>query len=175
MGETDAWDGLSLEALRAELGARLERARRRTLALADCDDAELTRQHSPLMSPLVWDLAHVGNQEELWLVRDVAGMAPLRCGIDEMYNAFQYPRRVRSSLPLLPPAEARRYIGEVRAKALDILDRIPLEGRALTERGFVFGMVIQHEQQHDETMLATHQLRAGEPVLAAAPLPAAVL
>ena len=26
-------------------------------------------------------------------------------------------------------------------------------------------MIVQHEQQHDETMLATHQLRAGAPVL----------
>jgi iron(II)-dependent oxidoreductase len=34
-------------------------------------------------------------------------------------------------------------------------------------------MVVQHEQQHDETMLATHQLRAGPPVLHAPPPPAA--
>ena len=40
-------------------------------------------------------------------------------------------------------------------------------------------MIVQHEQQHDETMLATHQLRAGAPVLHAPapppgrPLPAA--
>ena len=27
--------------------------------------------------------------------------------------------------------------------------------------GFAFGMIVQHEQQHDETMLATHQLRVG--------------
>ena len=32
-------------------------------------------------------------------------------------------------------------------------------------------MIVQHEQQHDETMLATHQLRAGAPVLAAPPPP----
>jgi iron(II)-dependent oxidoreductase len=34
-------------------------------------------------------------------------------------------------------------------------------------------MIAQHEQQHDETMLATHQLRAGEPVLSAPPPPRA--
>jgi iron(II)-dependent oxidoreductase len=32
-------------------------------------------------------------------------------------------------------------------------------------------MIVQHEQQHDETMLATHQLRTGGPVLAAPPPP----
>lgn len=171
MGETDSWAGHSLESLRTRLGESLERARRRTLGLADCDEAELTKQHSPLMSPLVWDLAHVGNQEEQWLVRDVGGLQPLRCDIDEMYDAFQHPRSSRPTLPLLSPQEARRYIGEVRAKALDILDRAPLEGSPLQERGFAFAMIIQHEQQHDETMLATHQLRVGEPVLHAVPLP----
>jgi iron(II)-dependent oxidoreductase len=34
-------------------------------------------------------------------------------------------------------------------------------------------MIAQHEQQHDETMLATHQLRAGRPVLSAPPPPPA--
>jgi iron(II)-dependent oxidoreductase len=47
----------------------LERARNRTLGLTDLDDPTLVTQHDPLMSPLVWDLAHVGQQEELWLLR----------------------------------------------------------------------------------------------------------
>ena len=36
----------------------------------------------------------------------------------------------------------------------------------------MFGMIAQHEQQHVETMLATHQLRAGPRALAAAAPPA---
>jgi iron(II)-dependent oxidoreductase len=47
----------------------LEQARNRTLGLTDLDDPTLVTQHDPLMSPLVWDLAHVGQQEELWLLR----------------------------------------------------------------------------------------------------------
>jgi DinB superfamily len=46
----------------------LEQARNRTLGLTDLDDPTLVTQHDPLMSPLVWDLAHVGQQEELWLL-----------------------------------------------------------------------------------------------------------
>lgn len=34
-------------------------------------------------------------------------------------------------------------------------------------------MIAQHEQQHDETMLATHQLREDSPVLTAPPPAAA--
>ncbi|WP_426979558.1 ergothioneine biosynthesis protein EgtB [Pseudarthrobacter sp. O4] len=167
--------GTDPDTLRAFIADGLERARNRTHALTECDEEDLLKQHSPLMSPLVWDLAHVGSQEELWLVRDVGKMEPLRCDIDQMYDAFQHPRSARPSLPLLSPEESRKYIAQVRVKALDILDRTPLEGAPLVDRGFAFGMIIQHEQQHDETMLATHQLRVGVPVLRARPLAEAVL
>jgi iron(II)-dependent oxidoreductase len=161
-----------MEALRTRIAGQLARARARTAGLAEAvDDDDLVRQHSPVMSPLVWDLAHVGNQEELWLVRDVGGREPVRQDIDQLYDAFRHPRRDRPQLPLLPPAEARGYLATVREKVHDVLERVELAGRRLVDGGFAFGMIVQHEQQHDETMLATHQLRAGEPVLAAPPPP----
>ncbi|MHA6764627.1 ergothioneine biosynthesis protein EgtB [Streptacidiphilus sp. PAMC 29251] len=152
----------------------LETARARTLALTDClDDAELSAQHSPLMSPLVWDLAHIGNQEEIWLVRTAGGRPALRPDLDPLYDAFQHPRATRPALPLLPPDQARSFAAEVRDQALEVLAAAPTAGSPLFEGGFVFGMLAQHEQQHDETMLATHQLRQGPPVLhAPAPPPA---
>ncbi len=154
--------------IRTLAAEHLMRARDRSTALTDAvDDDDLVRQHSPLMSPLVWDLAHVGNQEELWLVRDVGRRDPVRSDIDELYDAFKHGRASRPSLPLLGPAEARAYVREVRDKALDVLDSTRLEGTRLVQDGFAFGMVVQHEQQHDETMLATHQLRIGAPVLQA--------
>ncbi|MFI6071889.1 ergothioneine biosynthesis protein EgtB [Actinoplanes sp. NPDC051343] len=159
--------------LRDHVAGELSRARERTALLTEAvDDGDLIRQHSPLMSPLVWDLAHVGNQEELWLVRDVGGREPVRRDIDELYDAFKHARRDRPELPLLGPDEARRYVATVRDKVFDVLDHAQLEARPdagskLVENGFAFGMIVQHEQQHDETMLATHQLRAGAPVLAA--------
>jgi gamma-glutamyl hercynylcysteine S-oxide synthase len=160
------------EALRTHVAELLRRARDRSVALTDAvDDDDLVRQHSKLMSPLVWDLAHIGNQEELWLVRDVGEREPVRSDIDELYDAFQHPRADRPALPLLNPAEARAYVGKVRDKVLDILEHSPLEGRRLVHDGFAFGMIVQHEQQHDETMLATHQLRRGAPVLHAPPPP----
>src|SRR5919206_1863102 len=154
----------------------LDRARARTTALTESvDEHDLIRQHSPLMSPLVWDLAHVGNQEELWLVRDVGGREPVRRDIDDLYDAFRHPRPDRPALPLLDPTEARAYVSTVRDKVFDILDRVRLDGRPLVTDGFAFGMIVQHEQQHDETMLATHQLRVGPPVLSAALPPRALV
>jgi gamma-glutamyl hercynylcysteine S-oxide synthase len=163
---------LTEEALRDRVAAELANARTRSALLTESvDEADLVRQHSPLMSPLVWDLAHIGSQEELWLVRDVGGREPLRPEIDGLYDAFQHSRASRVDLPLLTPPEARSYVAEVRDKALDVLTRSPLRGRRLEAGAFAFGMIAQHEQQHDETMLATHQLREGAPVLHAPPPP----
>ncbi|MDJ0379837.1 ergothioneine biosynthesis protein EgtB [Streptomyces sp. G-G2] len=154
--------------LRERAAAALSAARVRTAGLTDAvTDGELAAQHSPLMSPLVWDLAHIGNMEELWLLREVAGRAPMRPEIDPLYDAFEHPRSERPKLPLLAPAEARDYGAEVRGRVFELLERTPFEGTALLDDGFVFGMIAQHEQQHDETMLITHQLRPGGPVLTA--------
>ena len=158
---------LTDDALRGRLELDLARARARTDLLTDSvDDADLVGVHSPLMSPLVWDLAHVGNQEEQWLLRDVGGADPLLDpAVDQLYDAFKHARRDRPALPLLDPAGSRGYVRDVRNKVLDLLERVPFEGKPLVEQGFAFAMIVQHEQQHDETMLATHQLRNGEQVL----------
>ncbi|MCW2880678.1 MAG: hypothetical protein JWQ95_4778 [Sphaerisporangium sp.] len=145
--------------LKERIAAELERGRSRSLAYTDADDEVLVRQHSTLMSPLVWDLAHVGNYEELWVLREVGGLTPLRPEIDTMYDAFAHPRGDRPALPLLGPAEARAYISGVRGRVLDVLDAVDLDDpHPLRSGGFVFGLVLQHEHQHDETMLATLQL-----------------
>ena len=160
--------------LKEIIARELDGSRRRSLTYTDLDDADLVRQHSPLMSPLVWDLAHVANYEELWLLRAVAGVEPTLPDIDDLYDAFKHPRRSRPTLPLLGPAEARSYAARVRGRVLDVLDRVDVAespdmhgnpGPPLLDDGFVYGMVVQHEHQHDETMLATHQLRVGPPVI----------
>ena len=165
---------LPAEALRERIAGCLITARERTeLLTGSVDEADLIRQHSPLMSPLVWDLAHIANQEELWLLREVGGREPLHPEIDPLYDAFEHPRAERPTLPLLPPAEARRYAGDVRGRVLDLLEAATFSGAPLVAGGFAFGMVAQHEQQHDETMLITHQLRRGAPVLRAGEPPPA--
>lgn len=120
--------------------AVLLRARERSTLLTDCvDDTELVAQHSPLMSPLVWDLAHIGNQEELWLVRDVGGRDPVRSDIDELYDAFKHSRSSRPTLPLLNPAEAREYVRTVRGKVWDVLEASTFGRTELDMDGFAFG------------------------------------
>jgi len=160
------------------VAAELASSRDRSLALLEpLDEHELTRQVSPLMSPLVWDLAHIGNYEELWLLRAVDGREPMRPEIDLLYDAFEHPRATRPTLPILGPNEARTYLSGVRSQVLGVLERLGPAGfepgrDPLLADGFVFGLVVQHEHMHAETILATLQLRPGSRSLAPdAPLP----
>ena len=140
--------------------ADLTTARDRTLLLTDHDEPELVRQHSPLMSPLVWDLAHIGQQEDLWLLRrgDAAPAGAAAGGRSRRSTTrSRQPRAVRDRLPLLPPVEARAFCaGGARPGA-----RPAGRGSGDADDPFDFAMVVSHEQQHDETMLQAHQLRSG--------------
>jgi iron(II)-dependent oxidoreductase len=76
-----------------------------------------------------------------------------------VYDAFAHTRDERPSLDLLDPARARAYLADVRGRSLDVLDRIELDDSdPLLRDGFAFGLVLQHERQHVETMLQTIQL-----------------
>ncbi|MGZ6804351.1 MAG: DinB family protein, partial [Nocardioidaceae bacterium] len=111
---------LSEDALKQYVADELERVRQRSFGLTTTvlDEDELLAQHSRLMSPLVWDLAHVGNYEELWLLRAAAGIEAMRPELDSIYDAFEHPRAARPQLPMLRPDEAGDYIGLVRRKVL---------------------------------------------------------
>ena len=148
--------------LKQALADALDGARQRSLGLLDpLSEEDQLAQHSPLMSPLVWDLAHVGHYEELWLLRAVARTQPIDPAHDDIYDAFKHVRKERAKLAILGPAEARSHIAMVRGRVLDVLDKVELDPAVpLLNDGFVYGMVAQHEHQHDETMLATLQLMA---------------
>jgi iron(II)-dependent oxidoreductase len=148
----------------SDLVIALERARRQTEDLLEpLSDEQLTSQISPLQSPLVWDLAHIGHFEELWLLRRVGGRSAVSPEYDDLYDSFAHARSVRGRLPILAPEAARAYVGEVREEVLALVPELPLDDRdPLLERGFVVGMVVQHELQHAETMAQTLAL-AGLP------------
>jgi len=133
--------------------AALEDARRRTLRLVEgITQEDLERVHSPLMSPLVWDLGHIAAFEDLWLVHRLGGEPMLREDLGHVYDAFETPRSDRGDLPFLRTPEARAYLGEVREHALAALRRPSADGSTIPE------LVIRHELQHQETMLQTLQL-----------------
>jgi gamma-glutamyl hercynylcysteine S-oxide synthase len=137
----------------AEAVEALLEARERTLALVlSVSDADLERVHSPLMSPLVWDLGHIAAFEDLWLVHRYGGRPLLREDLADVYDAFETPRAERGELPFLRPEEAREYLEEVRARTIEVIEEQGVGD------GLVHEMVIRHEHQHNETMLQTIEL-----------------
>ncbi|MEA2641889.1 MAG: gamma-glutamyl hercynylcysteine S-oxide synthase, partial [Chloroflexota bacterium] len=107
------------DARKRDIAARLADARARTYALlAPLSDVDMVKQHNPLMSPPGWDLAHIGNFEELWLVQTLGELPPIDPAYDDMYDAFKHPRRERDQLPILDRDQAEEYLGLVRSLAL---------------------------------------------------------
>jgi gamma-glutamyl hercynylcysteine S-oxide synthase len=137
--------------------ADLREARDRTLSLVESvSEEDLTRVHSPLMSPLVWDLGHIAAFEDLWLPHRYGGRPMLRADLVDVYDAQETPRAHRGELPFLGPSEAREYLSEVRARTIDVLTE---QG---TGDGTLLELVIRHEHQHNETMLQTLELASLE-------------
>jgi iron(II)-dependent oxidoreductase len=143
----------------------LRDARERTLALVDpLDDEQLNQVHSPILSPLAWDLGHIANFEELWLVQTIGGREPLHGDLGRFYDAIENPRRRRGELPILRGAELRAYMADVRERTLQVLETVevgPEAGDPLLREGFVYEMLLAHELQHNETMLQLLQLVDG--------------
>jgi gamma-glutamyl hercynylcysteine S-oxide synthase len=148
---------------RVEIRATLERVRAATTELLEpISEADLVDQPSTLTSPIVWDFAHMAYFEELWLLRNLNGEPPTAELHGEVYDAFRHEHSRRGELPLLRPEAARAYAEDVRERALHLVDHIDLEApNALLRKGFVFGLVIQHELQHQELIVQTLQLQTG--------------
>jgi iron(II)-dependent oxidoreductase len=125
----------------------LERAREQTLALVETvADEDLERVHSPLMSPLVWDLGHIAAFEDLWLAHNRGGLPLLRPDLASVYDAFETPRARRGELSYLRRSEAESYMTEVRERVLSL--ELPSDDATVA-------LVLRHERQHAETMLQT--------------------
>jgi iron(II)-dependent oxidoreductase len=147
---------------RQSIETLLGEARARTLALiGPLGDELLNRVYSPLLSPLAWDLGHIANFEELWLVQTVGGRAPSHGELGRFYDAIENPRRERGELPILRDAELQSYMSEVRERTLEVLETVdvsPDAGDRLLREGFVYEMLAAHEFQHQETMLQMLQM-----------------
>jgi iron(II)-dependent oxidoreductase len=144
------------------IAERLAEARQFTLELLQpLDDEQLNRVYSPLLSPLAWDLGHIANFEELWLVQTIGEREPLHGELGRFYDAIENPRKSRGELPILRDAELRAYLADVRERTLEVLEEVDIgpdvEDRLLRE-GFVYEMLLAHEQQHNETMLQLLQM-----------------
>jgi iron(II)-dependent oxidoreductase len=148
---------------RETIATLLAEARARTLLLVSgVSDEDMHRQHDPLMSPIIWDLGHIAHFEELWLTRNLDGEIEFS-EMPGLYNPFEHPRSARSSLPLPSLAEMTTRMADIRERVLERLAGVDFaRGGALLRGAYVYHMVLQHEYQHNETILQTLQLKLGE-------------
>ncbi len=133
--------------------AALAETRERTLTLvAPLDPAALEQVHSPLLSPLVWDLGHIAAFEDLWISRTF-GTELLQPELTGVYDADETPRKDRGTLPFLRTEAALDYMRRVRARTVSVL-----AGAAPDNWEKRLELIIRHELQHNETMLQTLQI-----------------
>jgi iron(II)-dependent oxidoreductase len=155
---------------RSELAAQLallDAARARTVEMvAPLSEADLLAQHSRLMSPIAWDLGHIAHFEELWLLPGTPAAEFSRLpesGSAHLYDAFTTPRAERSKLPLPSVATVWEYLRAVRQRVEQHVQPVLASGGdALSPSAagdFALPMVVQHEAQHQETVLQAIALR----------------
>ncbi|MDN5698201.1 MAG: ergothioneine biosynthesis protein EgtB [Rubrobacter sp.] len=154
--------------LSQRIAEEIEEARQRTRHLLESvSDEDLEAQHAPVMSPLIWDYGHIGYYEDLWLLQSLVGSGLRSDDVDDIYDASQHSRDERPDLDLMDRQQAEKFLERVRAEALQALENLDDEdfesGGDLTREGFVYRMVLQHEHQHNETMLQTLQLMPSSP------------
>src|SRR5207253_1792053 len=94
--------------LKQRFASDLEEARQRThRLLGPLDDERLTTQFDPVMSPPVWDYAHIAAFEELWLVQRLSGAPPMLHG--GYLDALPSPPAGRSVDPDMVTVPGGRY------------------------------------------------------------------
>jgi iron(II)-dependent oxidoreductase len=141
----------------------LEARARTLLLLAPLTDEELRAQHDPLMSPILWDLGHIAYFEELWLTRNLQGPIEF-VEMPGLFNPFEHPRSERGALALPGLAHCREIMDEIRGRVFGRLAITDFGStNPLLRDGYVYQMVLQHEYQHNETILQTLQLKQGRP------------
>jgi gamma-glutamyl hercynylcysteine S-oxide synthase len=156
--------GASAQPSKDKIAQLLADARERTLLLiSPLTDEDLRLQHDPLMSPILWDIGHIAHFEELWLTQNLDG--PIEFSeMPGLYNPFEHPRATRAALPLPGMAQMRSRLDEIRARVLERLNSVEWDdSNPLLRGGYVYNMVLQHEYQHNETILQTLQLKKGDP------------
>jgi iron(II)-dependent oxidoreductase len=142
----------SIQFCREEILEALYQCRVQTLNLfAAIDSDTFYLQVHPNFSPVGWHLGHIGFTEAYWILERCAGYAPLFPQYKKLFAADGLPKAQRQNLPSLEVIQ--NYLETVRSKVFHYLETAPLEKE---ER--LWRWLIQHESQHNETIIFILQL-----------------
>ena len=141
---------------------RMEEVRAQTLQLcAQVTDADLCRQIHKEFSPLGWHLGHIGVTEAFWILQRCKGETPLSAAYDHFFTPTDTPKPGRVHLPARD--DILVYLHTEREHVLHFLLGVDFDSdHPLVRGGRIFNMLLQHEEQHQETMLIILRLLAAE-------------
>lgn len=127
--------------------------------LVNLEAEDFCRQVHPEFSPIGWHLGHIGVTESFWILQQCKGEAPLVPAYDTLFSPLDTPKQNRINLP--SQQEILVYLDAVREQVFTFLEQGGWEEtHPLLFEGRIFNMLLQHEEQHNETMLMILNLLA---------------
>jgi iron(II)-dependent oxidoreductase len=141
-----------------QIASLLEETRADTLRIFElADEAELHRSPGFGYRPVTWHLAHIGVFEAYWLLQKAQGLPAPDAAYERVFDPIHTPREESKNLP--GRREMEDYLARVRAASLRYLSGFDFrEADPLKSGGYVFRLVLEHEQQHQETLCYLLQL-----------------
>lgn len=141
-----------------EMTALMTAARARTLGLFDlAREEELHNSPGFGFRPVIWHLAHIGVFEAYWLLQKLKGEAAPDERYERIFDPINTPREESKNLP--SRREMEQYLTNVRERTLRVLEETSFrQSDPLLRGGYLFHLVLQHEYQHQETLLYLLQL-----------------
>jgi iron(II)-dependent oxidoreductase len=128
-------------------------ARGRTFFLVDdLNDEQLLGPELAVVNPLLWEIGHVAWFQEKWVLRHAGKQPPIRADADALYDSAAVPHDTRWDLALPSREDTLRYLGEVRDRVMDQVEKRPSEDLAYFVKLSVF-----HEDMHGEAFLYARQ------------------
>jgi iron(II)-dependent oxidoreductase len=129
-----------------------------TLRLFDlCDERDLHESPGFGYRPIIWHLAHMGVFEAYWLLQKAGGQPAPDARYERIFDPISTPREESKNLPTR--AEMESYLRRVRDSVLGYLEGFDFDSRDPLKRGgYIFRLVLEHEQQHQETLCYLLQL-----------------
>jgi gamma-glutamyl hercynylcysteine S-oxide synthase len=120
-------------------------------------EKDLRRQPAEGFRPLLWHWGHVGAFESYWILQRLKGDASLSPHYDLIFDPIQTPKD--DSLNLPPIAEIDDFLQQVHNRVIDYLTNVHLDdSNPLLRNGYIFDMILEHEYQHQETLMYLLQL-----------------
>ena len=137
----------------ADFRQRMIEARAYTKSLfAAIEPADFCRQAHAEFSPVGWHLGHIGVTEGFWVLQQCQHAASLSPEYDAVFSPLDNPKANRVNLPTTH--EIFAYLDAVRARVFTFLERGDWpDSHPLLGEGRLLNMLLQHEEQHTETIL----------------------